>query len=274
MEKQPHTNPEARVSRREPGYTGFIAHSLEKARSAETAGAIDWYKERVPRLPEMETRKTALTGAGGWSKEMTLSNEVLGVSGMHFDIEGRQVVITKPDGSTGGWVQPGLMQKELPISLPSPDGEVQLDTSGLVGLLTDPEGNVLLTVGQEPLAQTDKKALVRTPFQTSAAKLTALLAGDREKDPNLADVLDKVGQGRPISELFASGAVETFPLSPADPNRISATNLGFTLKVEDADTRKALEADGANRWCTPAEVKALIRAGVVNGHTAAVHAAA
>jgi hypothetical protein len=256
------------------GYTGFVANGLERLAQTEASGAVAWYKERLAALPEMAVTDTELTGKGGWGKEMTPGGEVERITGAFFDIPGQQISVTRPDGSTAGWNQPGIVQKEIPVTLPTPDGDVSMDASGFVGLLRDPEGNVLLTVGQEPLANTDKKALVRTPFQTSAAKLNALLEGDTAKDPNLAGVLEKVGQGRPITDLFASGEVDTFPLAPADPNRIAATNVGFSLTVRDENVREELTAGGANRWCSPAEVKGLIRAGVVNGHTAAVFAAA
>ncbi len=266
-------NPET-PQRAENSYAAFVASSVDRLTAPDIIGVRDWYKERVARLPEMTVASTELTGKGGWGKEMTDSGEVSKITGAFFDIPGQQISVTKPDGTTFGWNQPGIIQSETPITLPTPEGEITMNASGFVGLLRDPEGNVLLTVGQEPLAQTDKKALVRTPFQTSAAKLQGLLAGDRAKDPNLASVIDMIGNGQPISDLFASGAIETFPLAPADPNRISATNIGFVMEVADQAVRDELVADKANRWCNPAEVKALIRSGVVNGHTAAVYAAA
>jgi hypothetical protein len=96
------------------------------------------------------------------------------------------------------------------------------------------------------------------------------LNGQRELDPTLADILEKVGNGKPITDMFTTGEVETFPLAPADPNRIQATNIGFAMVVTDPGIRDSLVVDGKNRWCTPGEAKALAKAGVVNGHTAAV----
>ncbi len=262
--------PEQQGPKKFEGFAGLVARQQERLlNTPEMAGVRDWYKERAARLPEMEVTDTALTGKGGWGHEMTPEGNVDRVKGAFFEIPGQQITITKSDGSTMGWNQPGIVQKETSITLPSPYGEMTLDASGFVGILQDMEGKVLLTVGQEPLANTDKKALARTPFQTSAAKLQALMEGDTSKDPNLAGVLEKVGGGRPVSELFAAGDVDTFPLAPADPNRIAATNIGFSMKVQDSEIAKALEADGANRWCTREEAKALTKTGLVNGHTAA-----
>jgi hypothetical protein len=266
---------EAQVSG-QTGYQAFIAQGLDRlAARPEFSGAVSWYRERVAGLPEMTVEDTALTGTGGWDKEMTDSGEVARITSRFFDIPGRQVTVTRADGQAFSWNQAGIVQSEGEITLPTPEAvDITMDVSGFVGLLRDTEGNVLLTVGQEPYAKTNKRALVRTPLQTSAAKLAGLLDGKTELDPNLANVFEKISPGTPISELFTAGAVETFPLAPADPNRIDATNIGFAMTVTDPGVRDGLAVDGSNRWFNPTEVQALIRAGVVNGHTAAVYAAA
>lgn len=265
------------VTSPQDGYARFMATKSREALSRpEMAGVQEWLEARVAALPEMTVTDTALTGKGGWGHEMTSDGHVKTVRGAFFEIPGQEITVTRPDGTSIGWTQPGIVQTETPITLPTREGEVTFSASGFVGVLTNGEkgedARVLLSVGQEPFAKTEKKALVRTPLQTSAAKLSELLNGDKTKDPNLADVLEKVGKGKSVSEMFATGVVETFPLAPADPNRIDATNVGFVMKVADPEVQEALENEGANRWCTPDEVRALIKAGMVNGHTAAAFA--
>lgn len=257
-------------SQRRQGYEGFMAaKAQESLGKPEFSSVRRWFTERVGALPEYAVSKTALTGKGGWGHEMTQDGNVDKITGKFFDIPGVAIQVTKPDGSSFGWNQPGIIQKETPVTLPTAEGAMTFDASGFVGVIRDRKGNILLTVGQEPFAKTEKKALARTPFQTSAGKLQGLLDGKREMDPVLADVLDKVGRGRPIAELFANGSIETFPLADADDNRIEATNIGFSMTITDKALHNELAADGKSRWCSPKEVKGLIEAGLVNGHTIA-----
>lgn len=257
--------PESGSGTNETGYQTYIQQRVEALNTPENQGVYAWYKERVDALPEMETTPAPLTDGDKWKHTKTPEGEINDIRSGFFSMEGRTVKTP-----TFSWNQPGIIAAETSINLPTPEGNQALEVSGFVGIIRDTEGNVLLSVGQEPLAQTPKKALVRTPFQTSAAKLQGLLNGQRELDPNLASILEKVGNGRPITDMFATGEVETFPLAPADPNRIQATNIGFAMTVTSSEIRDSLTNDGKNRWCTPNEAKALTKTGVVNGHTAAV----
>ncbi len=235
----------------------------------EYADLNKWYKERLAGLGEMEVVRSAVTGAGGWNKELTKEGEVDRIAGAFFTVDGFDVTAKNPDGSRrSGWHQPGLVNAEFPINLPSPEGNQEMNVSGFAGVIMDPEGNVLLTVTQEPLADTPKRALARTPFQASITKLQGLLEGKDELDPTLADLLKKVGDGKAINEMFASGDVDVFPLALADANRISATNIGFGLTIQDKILHDNLIAGGRNRWCNSDEIRALKRAGLLNSHTA------
>ena len=257
--------PESLQNNPETGYQKYIQQRVEALNTPEFNAVYSWYKERLDSLPEMETHQAPLTDGDKWKHSKTPEGEINEIRSGFFSMEGRAV--KTPSFS---WNQPGIIAAETSIGLPTPDGVQNLEVSGFVGIIRDTEGNVLLSVGQEPLAQTPKKALIRTPFQTSATKLQGLMNGQKELDPNLANILDQIGNGKPITEMFASGEVETFPLAPADPNRIQATNIGFAMTVSDSTLREKLTNEGKNRWCTPNETKALTKAGVVNGHTAAV----
>ena len=258
-------SPESGQDSTETGYQKFIQQKVEALNTPEYHDVYAWYKERVEAMPEMETSPAPLTDGDKWKYTETEDGEIDEIRSGFFSMEGRAVKTP-----TFSWNQPGIIATEAPMDLPTPEGNYALETSGFVGVMRDVDGNVLLSVGQEPLAQTPKKALVRTPFQTSVAKLQGLLNGQRELDLTLADILEKVGNGKPITDMFTTGEVETFPLAPADPNRIQATNIGFAMVVTDPGIRDSLVVDGKNRWCTSGEAKALAKAGVVNGHTAAV----
>ena len=258
------------------GYQTFLARRVERELgSPKFRDLANWFSGRMQALPDMYTEPTPLTGKGGWSYEATPDGTQVDkiVSGF-FEFKGDLVHTgkQKDDGTEVTWNQGGIHQAESSVTLPTPEGDFGMDASGFVGMIQDDKGNMLLSVGQEPYAKSPKRALARTPFQTSAKKLQGLLEGNKDLDPGLARTMDIIGQGRTPQQLFKDGTFNAFPLAAADANRIAATNIGFVHTVKDEKIKKALESDGANRWCTPDEVSALIRAGLVNGHTIAAAA--
>jgi hypothetical protein len=184
-------SPESGQDSTETGYQKFIQQKVEALNTPEYHDVYAWYKERVEAMPEMETSPAPLTDGDKWKYTETEDGEIDEIRSGFFSMEGRAVKTP-----TFSWNQPGIIAAEAPMDLPTPEGNYALETSGFVGVMRDVDGNVLLSVGQEPLAQTPKKALVRTPFQTSVAKLQGLLNGQRELDPTLADILEKVGNGK------------------------------------------------------------------------------
>lgn len=265
-------------------------------------GLDAWYRERLTRLGDMTVTDAPLTDGTQWRATLAASPDktnvfhalykralsalrlrpfhdqiqVGRVEGAHFTLEGREVTKYKPDSSADfQWTQPGLFNNEQEITLPTPSGDRKVKVSGFVGIIVDQNQNVLLTLAQEPFTVAPKHGLIRTPFQTSATKLQGLLEGRRELDPTLHDLLHDLGRGKSIQEMLTDGTMSAFPLSPADANRIEASNIGFTLNVTDPELHKKLEgAEGQNRWFTPDEVKNMARAGLLNGHTAAAILAA
>jgi hypothetical protein len=222
-------------------YPGFVSKSLDRElkRSPEVVGAVKWYKENLKSLPEITVTEANLTG-GGWKAEMTTDGkEVEKVTGPGPDsspyITGINVFLNYGDRPTRQRTQPEIVQEQ--------------DGSGDVYLLTNGDkGDVLLTVGQEPFAGTEKNALVRTPTREEIATLFS--------NEQIAE-LDK----------FKSESVYL----PADQNRISAINNAFIKRV-DADVFNLDESKSKYRWCNPVEVQALIKAGVVAGSTVAAWA--
>ncbi|HSX09632.1 MAG TPA: hypothetical protein VLF93_05745 [Candidatus Saccharimonadales bacterium] len=252
------------------GYGEFARRTVER-KLAAFPGLGRWYGERVSALSAMTVSRVPLTGEGGWGYEATDSGrEINKITSGFFDVNGYYVDTgrRKEDGSPIAWTQAGIEQKESEVTIPTPDGTVTMNASGLVGIIKDDKGRILLSVEQEPFIDIFNHTAARTPFQTSASKLDGIIKGNKDLDKNLSEVFDIIGEGKTPSELFQSGEVEVFRLAYADANRIKATNLGFTTVVRDAEKQKQLEANG-RRWCTAEEVQALAAAGLVNGHTLA-----
>lgn len=153
------------------------------------------------------------------------------------------------------------------MNLPSSEGQESVKISGFIGIIKNEEGKILLSLAQEPFAHSPKKVICRTPFQTSAAKLQGILDGKRELDPQLFDLISSISPGKNPDEIFKMGILDVFSLPYADANRIDATNIGFSIQVKEPELVKKLENNGQNRWCSPQEISALAKAGLLNGHT-------
>ncbi len=236
----------------------------------ELASISNWYKEQLRiNFGEMTSEDAPLTDGKNWKKEMTQEDEVYSVDGSFFTLKGQTITRYKPDGTVDfKWIQPGLMQKEGLVNFPTKEGSEQVKISGFVGAIKDPYENILLTVAQEPFAHTPKRVLARTPFQTSAAKLQGIISGNRDLDPQLFDLITSLAPGQSPYEIFRMGILDIFSLPYADANRIDATNIGFILQIVDPTLFEKLTPNsGRNRWCNLVEVKALAKAGLLNGHT-------
>lgn len=236
----------------------------------EFAGIRNWYKEQLGNFGEMTAETAPLTDGNQWKRELTPNGEVDKVDGLFFTLQGQAITRYNPDGTVGfKWTQPGLIQKEGEVNLPSKEGQERVKISGFVGIIKDENGNILLSLAPEPFAHTPKKVLARTPFQTSATKLQGILDRKRELDPQLFDLIASIAPGKSPDEIFRMGILDIFSLPYADANRIDATNLGFSMQVRDPELIKKLENNGKNRWCSQQEAAALAKVGLLNGHTAA-----
>ena len=247
------------------------SHAEQLLSRPELSAVRNWYQEQLRNFGEMTSEPAPLTDGKQWKGELTQSGEVDRVVGSYFIVQGRNITRYNPDGTVSfKWTQPGLIHKEVEMIIPSKEGQELVRISGIVGIIRDEKGNVLLSLSPEPFAHTPKKVLVRTPFQTSVAKLQGIIDGQRELDPLLFDLIGSIDPGKSMDEIFRMGKLELFPLPYADANRIEATNLGFSIHVRDSELIKKLENDGKNRWCSPKEVAALAKAGLLNGHSSAV----
>ncbi len=251
-------------------------HSAQRILEAEEFADLKvWYEERLKSFPEYNVTDADLTDGTKWKVELTSDGtQVKQVDGGFFTLKGQTIAITKPDGSTAGWTQPGMLQKEGKVTVSTPEGVEEITASGFVGVIKDTQGNILLTLVQEPFALTPKKVLARTPIQTSAEKLAKILAGETSADVNMYAFMTQVTGQEDVSGFFATNVDDVFPLPYADANRIAATNIGFTSTISDPAMREAVTRNGQNRWCSPKEVVRLAKAGILNGHTAAAVLAA
>lgn len=234
----------------------------------ERLDLITWYRERLEDLPEIIVETVNATDGTSW-KAVLEGEQIREISGAFFVVRGSLVTKRALDGSvTQQWNQPGIHQTETELILPTREGDLKVKTSGFVGILRDEYANVLVTLAQEPYARAPKNALFRTPFQTSAVRFARLLVGEREADTNLFDLLQKIGGSEDIRSMFASEKIDSFPLPYADANRIDATNYGFAVTISDSEFRENLKNNERNRWCSPVEVREIMRAGLLNGVTA------
>lgn len=225
-----------------------------------------WLSERIRTLPEMQVAKSPLTNEK-WKAQMAEGGEVEQINGSFFTVEGVRVQTPK-----FSWDQPSVQQTGTILELSTPDGAISAQVSGIVGVIKDNEGNILVTVGQEPLSDGPNHAVVKTPLQTSATKFMDVKNGETQKDTNMVAFLTTLYGDNAFDAFLAhiaSGEVEVFPLASADANRIHATNIGIAITLADEAKKQALVADGTNRWISKAEYEGLIKTGLLNGHTIA-----
>lgn len=234
----------------------------------ELADVKNWYQEQLRSFGEMTVESAPLTDGDKWKKELTPNGEIDKVDGSFFTLQGQTIVKYNSDGTIAfKWVQPGLIQKEGEVNIPSKEGQERIKLSGFVGIIKNGD-KVLLSLAQEPFAHSPKKVLAKTPFQTSAVKLQGLMDGKRELDPQFFDLISSISPGKTPDEIFKLGIIDFFTLPYADANRIDATNMGFSIDVKALELIKKLENNEKNRWCSVKETSALAKAGLLNGLTA------
>lgn len=146
------------------------------------------------------------------------------------------------------------------------EGEVDR-ISGIVLLLTNPEGEIFVGVVQEPgiKAQTvngkEIHPVIRTPFQSSIEKLQQLAGGVEKADPVLYAVLNTLSKdsGKDLSAL-----VQDVPLKkiPTDGNRIESNVLYGMLKLTKEAADIVLQKIPQGRFLSRHQLNAL----PLNGH--------
>ncbi len=252
-------NEQAEQSRIPEPFVLNVQKTPEISDSAEITEALSWYRERVALLPEMKVAETPVTDGDKWKAEMASNGEVARIVGAQFRVEGRNVSTT-----AFSWAQPIIEQRTEQAT--SPEG-LPLEISGIVILVRNSEGKVLLTVVQEPGAdalEEDGKEVhpsVRTPLQSSVQKLKDLAEGKEKVDETMKLALSVlVSEGRTFADV-----VRELPLKKVatDGNRIHSNVYYGSINV-DEQTAQMLEEKTGGKFLSKEQINAL---DTVNGHT-------
>jgi hypothetical protein len=114
---------------------------------AELEATRAWYESNLERLGEMTVEVADLTDGDKWKASLTETGQVENVDGAFFTLAGQKITRFNPDGSEAfGWIQPGLLQKESQIIIPTREGEMEVKTSGFVGIILNEDDHALLTL--------------------------------------------------------------------------------------------------------------------------------
>ena len=186
-----------------------------------------------------------------------------------FNLEGRQIRIVGNDGKViAEWVQPLIVAREELASIPSPDGNVILPVHGYIGVISDTERNILMSIKQEVASENEASANVVLAIQASVSNISLIREKDPKADKNLETLLKKLSPTGEIDGLLAKPEA-VVPAPAEDPNRELKHNL--FLLPDPIETGSELHHDlvGNNRyrWCSQAEIDALALTRLTNAHT-------
>ncbi len=209
-------------------------------------------------------------------KDPTDESEVIERVGNDFAwYEGRTVDLGIPDRKP--WQQGMLANQTRTFNLDlfGMEGPKNYELAGLIGVVRGPDGNMLINLTQEPAATyLPKNALFRTPLQTSATKIDAVLDGQTVLDPTIAHIMEQLFPGKTIRDLLASGDIYHFFPPDADGNRLISDNLGFELVISDPEKWTELLASGRYYAASDREIDMLSSIKLVNGITSSSNSAA
>jgi hypothetical protein len=237
----------------------------------------DWYDTQASRLPNFTVSDAPLE-SDAWNTIYSIKEESRGKvleirrdDGEFFTIRG--VRCTKTDPETGKviyqWIQPVLECKENSIDFNMYDKDTNLPFYGLLAVIRDTEGNLLIDIDQEVTSENKNNSVARLPVQASSGKIAKMLAGDKSADRGLADLMDIYGC-KDFNELLKT-ADEILPIAPEDTNRDIKHNLALMLTKIDSSSEmhQRLVASGKRKWLTPEQWDMIVVARLSNSHTTA-----
>jgi len=237
-----------------------VKKTPESSSDPEIQAALDWYHERLRLLPELKVTDFFVTDGEKWRGTITPEGQVQDVQGAQFAVKG-----LKAELSNFSWNQPYIAQGyELAEDT---DGE-EIKVSGIVIIVTDPEGKVLLSAANEPKAKekiidgVEKHPVIRTPIQTSVTKLKQLEAGEEKADPILFAILNDLAQ---VTGKDLRGTVKELEVKPPTPdgNRLESYVYYGELPVT-ADRAKELAEKTGGMFLSKKQRQALEVE--INGH--------
>lgn len=238
-------------------------------------GLKAWYENGVKSFPEMTTTrgKVALSDAGGYETKPKKDAEgkTIGVESIgnpaFMNVEAVEV-------ARGGKVthsQAGLFEATQTTHITTEYGDADLDTSAYVGVILNSKGQVLAGLGQEPLADTPNKVVIKTPLQTSAGKFDLVfgdpehgIPGDPSRDQAFYDTVKIFFPENTREEFFTYLAQPgvLWPMGPINGNRLNSPNIAFAVMASPEQEEQLIAA--GHRFITKEERIAAERAGIMN----------
>ena len=236
-----------------------------------------WYDTQTGLLPKFEVTDSSLEDAA-WNSVFSILPETKGkvLEIKRFDNEFYKIVgahCIKTDPTTGKiifeWNQPVLLYKEKPLNVTMFGKEVNLPIFGLLAVIKDSNGNLLMTIDQEVTSENKNRSLIRLPIQASSGKIAQMVAGNLYADKNLADLM-QIYDCSSFDQLLNT-AEEILPIAPEDTNRDLKHNIALLMpKIEyGSKLHKKLVSDGKRKWLTQEQWDMVVLARLTNSHTAA-----
>lgn len=235
-------------------------------------GFAAWYRNGVNALLPMSVEQTTVTDGVIWQHAVTASGQVADIhraDGHFWKIEGVKITKYKPDGSVFfSWNQPDISIETGPVTIPAADGEsTVIQTTGVVGVITDTDRHMLLSLDQEPFSPFEKFAVVRPPIQASAAKWRGVVEeGNSALDKQLSTLLPFLTPDGDIKKVITD-ATQVVLAPYGDSNKYGSSNiLLYFHPVDVSDPKHDLLASDGRRWCSQEEYEFVTSAGLTNGH--------
>jgi hypothetical protein len=262
------------------GFQQLRQQALEReVRDPKMVSAIRWFIEESEKLPKMTVESAPLTDEKDWVTTVIYENQSEGnltdtnettskprevafikkKNSTMFNLEGRSV---KKEGGTA-YLYPTIVQRSQEITIPTKDKEVKVDATGVVGVIRDKKGRMLLGLRQEYGATTDNHVILGSPYQTSVSKLENTIQDNENADEDLKELFSKVHKGKTVYSIIEDGEVPVFPGAHVDGQRIEDSTLVFSATITDKKTIRDIE--NKERFFNDYEFTGLVRAGLING---------
>ncbi len=164
------------------------------------------------------------------------------------------------------WLQPVLESIHSLMKVVLWGEEVEVPVYGLLMVIRDSEGKILLSIGQETMADTPKKAVVRLPLQASWGKILLMLAG-KASDVSI-EALMAIYDCQTVQELLAL-AVERGREPFEDLDRGWKNNVVWIMPTVQVGTElhEKLTSNGSMMWVDPLQWKIIKMSGLTGLHT-------
>ena len=239
----------------------------------------EWYLRRSKLLPEMEVQITGPMADGeewlaeGANVKKRTVSEVSKPNKIFYSFVGGKIRLFRWTGEPGfsdqetifEWRQPFKKSSEEIMKLSMLGEEVELPIFGVLGAIKDSEGRTLMTVGQEPTAETPNHAIIRLPIQASSGKINLMKEGNVDADRQLAEILGILDTD--IEGLFKQ-AEQVFPVSAGDTNMEIKHNVMVVLPTVESSTpeHKRLVEGESRKWLSPNQLAMAGVARTMNDH--------